>query len=402
MAFPYIFRSSFQRGLILITLLSRLFIPDHEKTDLPEVRRQYGVLSGTVGIFLNLLLFAGKLAAGILVQSVSIMADAFNNLSDAASSVITLIGFKLAGRRPDRDHPFGHGRIEYIAGLLVSISIVLVGAELAKSSFARIITPVENTFSVTAAAILAASIAVKLYMFLYNRDLSVRIDSVALRSAAMDSLSDCAATSVVLLCQILSGTLGLHLDGWCGLAVSLFILYTGIRSGIDTTSPLLGQAPDPVLTAEIEEMVLHTEGILDMHDLMIHDYGPGHLIVSLHAEVPSDFTLVHAHEVIDRLETRLDREFGVMSVIHMDPVDSRDHEAHLLRSRVLRKLRSMHPEAGLHDFRILRGEDTPAVSFDAQFPFSYMETDEAIILKLTEYISRELPGYQTIIRVDRV
>ena len=149
-------------------------------------------------------------------------------------------------------------------------------------------------------------------------------------------------------------------------------------------------------------MVLHTEGILDMHDLMIHDYGPGHLIVSLHAEVPSDFTLVHAHEVIDRLETRLDRELGVMSVIHMDPVDSRDHEAHLLRSRVLRKLRSMHPEAGLHDFRILRGEDTPAVSFDAQFPFSYMETDETIILKLTEYISRELPGYQTIIRVDRV
>ena len=386
----------------MITLLSRLFIPDHEKTDLPEVRRRYGVLSGTVGIFLNLLLFAGKLSAGILVHSVSITADAFNNLSDAASSVITLIGFKLAGKKADRDHPFGHGRVEYIAGLLLSISIIMVGADLAKSSLDRIVSPVQTVFSGAAAAVLAASIAVKLYMFCYNRNLAEAIDSVALRSTAMDSISDCAATSAVLLCQFMSAKLGLHLDGWCGLAVSLFILHTGIRSAFDTVSPLLGQAPDPALTSKIEEIVLHTEGILDMHDLMIHDYGPGHQVVSLHAEIPSDFSLVHAHEIIDRLETRLDSELGVMSVIHMDPVDSKDHQAHLLRSRVLKKLRSMDPEAGLHDFRILRGEDMPAVSFDAQFPFSYKETDESILLALTDYISRELPGYQAIIRVDRV
>ena len=386
----------------MITLLSRLFIPDHEKTDLPEVRRRYGVLSGTVGIFLNLLLFAGKLSAGILVHSVSITADAFNNLSDAASSVITLIGFKLAGKKADRDHPFGHGRVEYIAGLLISISIIMVGADLAKSSLDRIVSPVQTVFSGAAAAVLAASIAVKLYMFCYNRNLAEAIDSVALRSTAMDSISDCAATSAVLLCQFMSAKLGLHLDGWYGLAVSLFILHTGIRSAFDTVSPLLGQAPDPALTSKIEEIVLHTEGILDMHDLMIHDYGPGHQIVSLHAEIPSDFSLVHAHEIIDRLETRLDSELGVMSVIHMDPVDSKDHQAHLLRSRVLKKLRSMDPEAGLHDFRILRGEDMPAVSFDAQFPFSYKETDESILLALTDYISRELPGYQAIIRVDRV
>ena len=386
----------------MITLLSRLFIPDHEKTDLPEVRRRYGVLPGTVGIFLNLLLFAGKLSAGILVHSVSITADAFNNLSDAASSVITLIGFKLAGKKADRDHPFGHGRVEYIAGLLISISIIMVGADLAKSSLDRIVSPVQTVFSGAAAAVLAASIAVKLYMFCYNRNLAEAIDSVALRSTAMDSISDCAATSAVLLCQFMSAKLGLHLDGWCGLAVSLFILHTGIRSAFDTVSPLLGQAPDPALTSKIEEIVLHTEGILDMHDLMIHDYGPGHQIVSLHAEIPSDFSLVHAHEIIDRLETRLDSELGVMSVIHMDPVDSKDHQAHLLRSRVLKKLRSMDPEAGLHDFRILRGEDMPAVSFDAQFPFSYKETDESILLALTDYISRELPGYQAIIRVDRV
>ena len=278
----------------------------------------------------------------------------------------------------------------------------MVGADLAKSSLDRIVSPVQTVFSGAAAAVLAASIAVKLYMFCYNRNLAEAIDSVALRSTAMDSISDCAATSAVLLCQFMSAKLGLHLDGWCGLAVSLFILHTGIRSAFDTVSPLLGQAPDPALTSKIEEIVLHTEGILDMHDLMIHDYGPGHQVISLHAEIPSDFSLVHAHEIIDRLETRLDSELGVMSVIHMDPVDSKDHQAHLLRSRVLKKLRSMDPEAGLHDFRILRGEDMPAVSFDAQFPFSYKETDESILLALTDYISRELPGYQAIIRVDRV
>ena len=386
----------------MITLLSRLFISDHEKTDLPEVRRRYGVLSGTVGIFLNLLLFAGKLFAGLLVRSVSITADAFNNLSDAASSVITLIGFKLAGKRADRNHPFGHGRVEYITGLLISISIILVGADLAKSSLNRILYPVQTVHSGAAAAILLVSIAVKFYMFFYNRSLAEQIDSVALRSTAMDSISDCAATFAVLLCQLLSAKFGLHLDGWCGLAVSLFILHAGIRSALDTVSPLLGMAPDPALSAKIEDMVLHTEGILDMHDLLIHDYGPGHQVVSLHAEIPSDFTLVHAHEIIDRLETRLDRELGVMSVIHMDPVDSKDHQAHLLRSRVLKKLKSMDPEAGLHDFRILRGDDIPAVSFDAQFPFSYKETDDNILLDLTDYIGRELPGYQAVIRVDRV
>ena len=386
----------------MITLLSRLLIPDHEKTDLPEVRRLYGVLSGTVGIFLNLILFAGKLAAGILAHSISIMADAFNNLSDAASSVITLIGFQLSGRRADRDHPFGHGRIEYISGLFVSILILMVGFELGKSSLLRILHPQEILFSASAAVILAISAAVKFYMFLYNRDLAGRIDSVALRSTSLDSLGDFIATSVVLLCQTLSLCFHVQLDGWCGLAVSLFILHTGIKSVADTTDPLLGQAPDPVLSAGIEEMVLHTEGILDLHDLMIHDYGPGHQIVSLHAEVPSAFTLVHAHEIIDRLESRIDSEFGVMSIIHIDPVDSRDHKAHLLRERILKKLRSMHPDAGLHDFRILRGEGAPAVSFDAQIPFACALSDDAVLSELTEYIRRELPGYQAIIRVDRV
>ena len=226
----------------MITLLSRLLIPDHEKTDLPDVRRQYGVLSGAVGIFLNLLLFAAKLTAGILSRSISIMADAFNNLSDAATSVMTLVGFRLAGKRADQDHPYGHGRIEYLTGLFVSVSIVLMGLELAKSSIGRILHPEAVGFSPAAALILAAAILVKFYMYFYNRDLSVRIDSVALHSTALDSLSDCISTAAVLICQVLSLIKGWQLDGWCGLLVSAFILRTGLQTIMETADPLVGES----------------------------------------------------------------------------------------------------------------------------------------------------------------
>ena len=385
----------------MITLLSRFFIKDHEKTDLPEVRRRYGVLSGIVGIFLNLILFAGKLLAGALVRSVSITADAFNNLSDAATSVMTLIGFRLAGKKADEDHPFGHGRFEYIAGLLVSISILLMGLELARTSVSRILHPARTVFSAVSMGILVFSIGIKLYMYFYNRVLAGRIDSVALRSTAADSLSDCVSTAVVLLCQILSHVCGIYLDGWCGLCVSLFILYTGVSTLQETASPLLGKAPDPELASHIAEAVLETEGILDMHDLLIHDYGPGHLIVSLHAEMPSDLTLIQAHEIIDRLEARLDREFGITSLIHIDPVDQHDHEAILLRDSVLKKLHALHPDAGLHDFRILRDGETPTVSFDASFPYDYPGSDEEIITELLSYLKKEYPKGAAVIRIDR-
>ena len=357
----------------MITLLSRLLIPDHEKTDLPDVRRQYGVLSGAVGIFLNLLLFAAKLTAGILSRSISIMADAFNNLSDAATSVMTLVGFRLAGKRADQDHPYGHGRIEYLTGLFVSISIVLMGLELAKSSIGRILHPETIGFSSAAAFILTASILVKFYMYFYNRDLSVRIDSVA----------------------------GWQLDGWCGLLVSAFILRTGLQTIMETADPLVGKAPDPDLITGISERVLHTKGILDMHDLLVHDYGPGHVMVSLHAEIPSDLSLVKAHEIVDHLESQLDREFGVTSLIHIDPVDVHDHEAINLRGGVLIYLKAMDPDASLHDFRILRGGEKPVISFDAIFPFKYEKSDEDIIDELKSVFKDELPGYRTIIRIDR-
>ena len=386
----------------MITILSRLFIPNYENTDLPEVRRRYGVLSGTVGIFLNLVLFAGKLAAGLIVHSVSITADAFNNLSDAASSVITLIGFRFAGKRRDRNHPFGHGRAEYLTGLLVSVSIVLMGIELAKTSLSRILSPEHVHFSAAAAAILAASILIKFYMYFYNRRLADKIGSVALRSTAMDSLSDCVSTGAVLICQILSLKLGMHLDGWCGLAVSLFILRTGVAAMLETANPLLGNAPDPELSARITDLVLNTEGILDMHDLLIHDYGPDHLMASLHAEVPSDLTLLQAHEIIDRLETALDHEFGVESVIHIDPIDVSDQEAIAMKKCILQRLRSLHSGAGLHDFRVLRGGEIPVISFDALIPYSVESSDEEILQMLAEFISDRYPGHGHQIRIDRI
>ena len=385
----------------MITLLSRILIPDHQNTDLPEVRRLYGVLSGAVGIFLNLVLFIGKLAAGLLAHSVSITADAFNNLSDAASSVITLVGFRLAGKRPDRDHPFGHARIEYITGILVSVSILLMGAELARTSVMRIIEPKDTVFSSFSAGILIASIAVKLYMFYYNRSLSRKIDSVALSSTAMDSLSDCISTSVVLICMIISRLSGLSLDGWCGLAVSVFILRTGLAALMETSSPLLGEAPDPAFISRIKETVLAAPGITGMHDLLVHDYGPGHIIVSLHAEVPASLSLMEAHEIIDRLESTLNTQFGIMSVIHIDPVDKSDKEAVVLSGRLLSQLHTIHPEAGFHDLRIIRGDDVPVVSFDAVIPYSLEVSDEIIVEELTAFISDNTAGYSSDIRVDR-
>ena len=385
----------------MITLLSRLLIPDRQNTDLPEVRRRYGVLSGAVGIFLNLLLFAGKLAAGLLAHSVSITADAFNNLSDAASSVMTLVGFRLAGKRPDRDHPFGHGRIEYITGLLVSVSILLMGAELLRTSVSRILAPRETVYSAFSAAILLLSIGVKLYMFYYNRSLGRMIGSVALHSTAMDSLSDCVSTSVVLICMLAGRVFGISLDGWCGLAVSVFILRTGLNALLETASPLLGEAPDPDFISQIKEKVLSTPGITGMHDLLVHDYGPGHVIVSLHAEVPASLSLVEAHEIIDRLESSLDERFGIMSVIHIDPVDKSDMAAAFLKDRLTSRLHAIHPEAGLHDLRILRGDGVPVVSFDAVLPYSVEMSDERIVEELSTFVTENTAGYRSDIRVDR-
>ena len=271
----------------MISFLSRLLIQNREQVNDPEVRRRYGILCGAVGICLNILLFAGKFIAGTLAASIAITADAINNLSDAGSSLITLIGFKLAGHAPDPDHPFGHGRIEYISGLVVSFLIILMGVELLKSSVDKILHPAPVEGGVLVVVILAVSIAVKIYMYLYNRSIGRRIDSAAMKATAADSLSDTAATAVVLAATLIGQCTGVMIDGWCGILVAAFILYSGINAAKDTISPLLGQPPEEAFVKQIEQIVMSHEEVQGMHDLIVHDYGPGRVMISLHAEVPA-------------------------------------------------------------------------------------------------------------------
>ena len=286
----------------MIELLAKWFIPHRDSMENGALRRAYGTLCGAVGIVLNILLFMGKFFAGQLSGSIAVTADAFNNLSDAGSSAVTLLGFRLAGKKPDTDHPFGHGRIEYISGLIVAGLILLMGVELAKSSFDKILHPEEVTFSALAVVILAVSVAVKLYMWFYNRRIGGKLRSAAMEATAMDSLSDAAATFAVLLATLIGKWTGLAVDGYVGLLVALFILFSAYKAAKETLSPLLGQAPDPELVQRIRDIVAEHDTVVGIHDLVVHDYGPGRQMVSLHAEVPASGDILELHDVIDNIE----------------------------------------------------------------------------------------------------
>ena len=292
----------------MVQLLARFFIKNYEQTESPSVRQSYGVLCGSVGIGFNILLFIGKFLAGLISNSIAITADAFNNLSDAGSSLITLIGFKMAGQKPDTEHPFGHGRIEYLTGLLVSLLILLMGVELIKSSVSKILYPEVTECTPVVAGILIVSILVKLYMYLYNRSTGRKIDSAAMMATAADSLSDMLSTSVVLIATLIGKFTGLQIDGWCGLLVGIFILYAGFSAAKDTISPLLGQPPQKEFVEKIESIVQSYPQVLGIHDLIVHDYGPGRVMISLHAEVPASGDMLHLHDTIDNIERQLHRE----------------------------------------------------------------------------------------------
>ena len=304
----------------MIQFLARRFIRDCDNVEDPAVRRAYGALCGCVGIGLNVLLFLGKLLAGLATGSVAVTADAVNNLSDAGSSVVTLLGFKLAAKIPDRDHPFGHGRMEYVSGLVVSMAIILMGVELARTALEQILRPKPVDFTPLAAGILLVSIAVKTYMALYNRSVGRRIGSAAMSAAARDSLGDCLATAAVLLGGLAGRLWDVHIDGWCGGAVALFILWSGVGAAKDTIDPLLGQPPSPEFVARVRELALSYPEIIGIHDLIVHDYGPGRRIISLHAEVPASGDILALHDVVDAAERRLGEEMGCLATIHMDPV----------------------------------------------------------------------------------
>ena len=385
----------------MISILSRIFIKNHADTSDPGVRRAYGVLCGAVGIFLNVLLFAAKYLAGTLTGSIAIVADAFNNLSDAGSSIITLLGFKLAAKKPDRDHPYGHGRFECIAGLVVSFVILMMGFDLAKSSVTKIFHPEAVDFSILSICILTGSILVKLYMSLYNRSVGKRINSAAVLATATDSLSDVCATSMVLAATLIARFTGLNIDGWAGAIVSLVILWAGYNAAKDTIDPLLGQAPDPEFVQRIADIVNRYPEVVGIHDLAVHDYGAGRVMISLHAEVPSSGDIMALHDVIDTIERDLQDELNCSAVIHMDPISTDD--ALITSTRELLKNRiheAISPDVSIHDFRMVPGPTHTNVIFDAVVPYEFPQSDEQVREEISKLV-RALEGdYFAVVTID--
>ena len=385
----------------MINLLVKTFVKDAGNVQDPQVRQRYGTLSGAVGIFLNLLLSAGKMVAGLITGSIAITADAFNNLTDAGSSVVTLVGFRMAGKQADDDHPFGHGRIEYLSGLAVSVVILLVGLELAKSSVEKSIHPEPVEFSWLSAGILIAAICVKLWMSYFNRSLSRRIGSAAMAATATDSLSDAVATSAVLLSAIIGKFTGVNIDAWAGILVALFILRAGWGAAKDTLNPLLGQSPDPELVRDIERTVLAHPQVVGIHDMIIHDYGPGRSMMSLHAEVPAGSDIMEVHDEIDAIERELKAKYHIDASIHMDPIVTGDETISKARKMVSELVREVDPAMTIHDFRMTSGPRHRNLIFDVVVPYSVKSTDDEVRREIERKIRSADPNSFAVIQIDR-
>ena len=380
-------------------LLDRL-VPEDAGALSPAARSRCGMVSGAVGICLNLLLFAGKLAAGLITGAISVTADAFNNLSDAASCVVTLIGFRLAGQKPDAEHPFGHGRMEYLTGLGVSVLILLVGLELGKSAIGKIIHPEETALTALTAVILLCSVGVKLWMGWFNGALGRRIRSDALNAAAADSRSDALATSAVLLGLVIARFTGLGLDGYLGLLVAAVIVKTGVTSIKDTVDPLLGKAADPEEVRAIEEQILSHPQVVGIHDLVIHDYGPGRRMMSVHAEVPASGNFLELHDVIDAAERELRERFQIDAVIHMDPIQTDDPKVERLRTLAAAAAAEIDPAITIHDFRITAGPLHTNLIFDVVIPYGVPHSDGDVKAALDRRLREQEPNAHMVIWVD--
>lgn len=386
----------------MIGLLTRCF--SLEKLPPEKQRSAYGMLCGVVGILLNILLFVGKFVTGLLTNSIAITADAVNNLSDAGSSVITLAGFKLAEQKADSEHPYGHGRMEYIAGFVVAAIILIMGFELIRSSIEKIIHPQKPLFSAVTAGILIASILVKCYMAFYNYKIGKKIDSAAMKATATDSLSDCVSTTVVLISAIVGYFSGLQIDGICGVLVGLLIMYAGLQAAKDTLDPLLGQPPEDEFVERIEQIVLDfDENICGVHDLMVHDYGPGRRIISLHAEVPGDGDILKLHDIVDNLEMTLARELGCVATIHMDPVLNNNPEVKKLKEQMAEVIGKIDKVITMHDFRVVFGESHTNLIFDVVVPFEFSLSDEELTDEIGKRVKEEMgQEYFTVIQVDKI
>ena len=384
----------------MISLLAKWFIKDRDRVTDPAVRRAYGSLCGFVGIGLNILLFLGKFFAGTISGSIAVTADAFNNLSDAGSSVVTLLGFRLAGKKPDPEHPFGHGRIEYISGLVVSALILLMGVELAKSSFEKILHPEAVDFSVLAIVILAVSVAVKLYMSFYNASVGKKINSAAMAATAADSRSDAISTAAVLLAMLVGKWTNLMIDGYVGMLVAILIIIAGIKAAKETVEPLLGQAPEEEFVKDIERIVMSYEPICGIHDLVVHDYGPGRVMISLHAEVPAHGDILALHDVVDNAEQALRTELGCEATIHMDPIVTDDGITGELRQKVAELVKTIDERITIHDFRMVPGSTHTNLIFDAVVPFDKTLSKTEVEQKIKKLV-RDMEGdYFAVVLVE--
>ncbi len=382
-------------------ILTKLFIKDYQNTKDPSVRAAYGELSGIVGIAVNLLLAAAKFFAGLSTGSISISADAVNNLSDAGSSIITFVGFKLAKKPADKDHPYGHGRIEYITALIVSFLILLMGFELLKSSVGKIRSPEPLTYSTAALVILLVSIAAKLWLAYFNSRLGKKIDSTATKAVVRDSLSDTAATAVALAALILSKVTEAPIDGWFGIAVSLFIFWSGIGILKDTITLLLGKPPEREFFDEIEREILSYDGIVGVHDLIIHDYGPGRTFASAHAEVPANIDILQSHDTVDLIERELFCKFGMRISIHMDPVIVDDARINNLKALCGDTLHSIDSVISFHDFRVVDGPTHTNLIFDVVVPPNFKRSDGELTQEISEKLSKIDERYFCVVTVDR-
>lgn len=382
--------------------LVKLFVKDYQNTDNTDVRTSYGVLSSVVGTICNVLLFTAKLLIGLFMHSLAIMADAFNNLSDAASSVISFAGVKMANKPADKEHPFGHGRIEYIAALIVSFLVIEVGFTFFKSSIEKIRNPQEISFEWIPFLFLALSVGVKLWMSLFNRKLGKRIHSKVMLATSADSLGDVITTSATIVSILICRFTSVNVDAYAGLLVSLIVMWAGISIAKDTLEPLIGQGADPDLYRRITKEVKAYDGIVGTHDLIVHNYGPGRSIASIHAEVPRDVNIEVSHEIIDKIEREVGAKLNILLVIHMDPVETHDTEVLAMKEKLGSIITALDPELTFHDFRVVKGQERINLIFDLEIPFSYGQKEGERVVGQIQALMKEIdPRFECVIDMDK-
>lgn len=382
-------------------LILRIFVRDHKNTEDPAVRDKCGRVAGAVGIVTNFLLFLMKIIVGTVFHSVSVTADAVNNLTDSGSSVVTLIGFKMASKPADEKHPFGHARIEYLSGVIVSFIVIFLGLQLGMSSIEKILTPEENALTPVALVVLVISILAKLWQCLFYRKVGRMIKSESVEATSKDSRNDVIATSVVLIGSVITMLTGVNLDGYMGAAVALFIVFSGVQLTISTADPLLGQAPEGELVQTITEKMLSYPGIIGMHDLAVHNYGVGRCFASAHCEVDAKNDILVSHDLIDNIERDFSRDLGIHMVIHLDPVIVGDARTDALHCKVQSLVTALYPTVTIHDFRVIWGVTHSNIVFDAAVPFSVKDSDAVITQKLEAEIQKLDPDYRTVVTIDR-